>query len=150
MKKIGKKSQSLVIIILAGCCIYGYILFECLSHVYAQERSPLVIQGEIEEKVNFFGRINLYGEILNRGIKRYDFIYIEFQFFDRTNKLIANERTYVQGSVKVFTDSTISESSLEREEKGKFACLTSVQADSVGRYEYTIGYKEFDELPPGY
>ena len=83
----------------------SFFIFSNQLILNAQQRRPLILNGAMKKSEDFFNRMILEGEILNRGIKRYDFINIEFQLYDKKNEPILKERTYITGSTKIFTDS---------------------------------------------
>jgi hypothetical protein len=63
--------------------------------------------------------------------------------YDKNNKLITKEGTYVDGIKFVFGDATESLSSLKPGATGPFEVYTSIPADSIAHFTYKINYKYF-------
>ena len=139
---------------------YNYLIYiilvflltspEIVSANGKKKTKVVVLSGKIESQVDFFGRRFFKGEVINKNDKRVDYVFIEFKLFDEHKKILAKVKSYVNGSVHVFRDSTVSTSSLEPGKSAKFSCYTSVKDDLIKSYNYNIRYKVFDELPDKY
>ena len=70
--------------------------------------------------------------------------------YQDAEKILQKVRSYVNGSVHVFKDSTVSTSSLEPGKSAKFFCYTSVKDNLIKSYNYNISYKIFNKLPDKY
>ena len=81
--------------------------------------------------------------ILNYSKNRIDFIRIDFEMYDKDDKLIKKEGAYINGIKFVFGDATESLSSLKPGTTGSFEVYTSIPADSITRFTYNINYKYF-------
>ena len=108
------------------------------------------VDGDIEEKADFFGRRIFEGKIVNNLNKRIDYVFIEFTLFNDKNEIIEKIESYVSGTTQTFKDNTISSSSIEQGKTANFKCSTSVPAESVMKYKYDIKWKVFHELPEKY
>jgi len=126
---------------------FVFLLFTVIIYVDSKQKKEVFLKGEIESKVDFFGRRFFEGKIVNNLNKRVDFVFIEFKIINDKNEVIEKLRSYVYGTVHIFRDNTVSTSSIESGKVADFKCFTSFMADSVKTFEYNIGWKVFDELP---
>ena len=126
---------------------FVFLLFTAIIYVDSKQKKEVFLKGEIESKVDFFGRRFFEGKIVNNLNKRVDFVYIDFRVINDKNVVIEKLRSYVYGTVHIFRDNTVSTSSIEAGKVVDFKCFTSSMADSVKKFEYNIGWKVFDELP---
>ena len=124
-----------------------FLLFTVTIYIDSKQKREVSLKGEIESKIDFFGRRFYEGKIANNLNKRVDFVYIDFRVINDKNEVIENIRSYVYGAVHIFRDSTVSTSSIEPGVVADFKCFTSVMADSAKKFDYDIGWKVFDELP---
>ena len=127
-----------------------FLLFSGVLFANNKKIKSVILKEKIELKVDFFGRRIFEGKLVNNLDERVDFVYIEFKIMNRRNEVMEKVRSYIYGSIYKFRDGSISTSSLKSGETGSFKCFTSVMADSIKKYDYNIGWKNFEELPEKY
>ncbi|NVM03458.1 MAG: hypothetical protein HWN67_14110 [Candidatus Helarchaeota archaeon] len=132
------------------CIFFVFLFFTVIIFANVNPQKGVFLKGEIESKVDFFGRRFFEGKIINNLDRRVDFVFIEFKIINNKNELIEKIRSYVYGTVHIFKDNTVSTSSIEPGKIANFKCFTSVTPDSVKKFDYNIGWKVFDELPEKY
>lgn len=139
---------------------YNYLIFIILVFIITspamvsangkKKAKPVVLSGKIESQADFFGRRFFKGEVINKNDKRVDYVFIEFKLFDEQKKMLQKVRAYVNGSVHVFRDSTVSTSSLEPGKSAEFTCYSSIKDSLINSYNYNISSKLFNKLPDKY
>ena len=108
-----------------------------------QKKKDVELVGQIELKTDYWNRRVFKGKVINNSKNRLDFIRIDFEMYNKNDKLIIKEGTYIKGIRFVFGDATESLSSLKPGKTGDFEVFTSVPADSISRFKYEISYKYF-------
>ena len=124
-----------------------FLFFAVIIFADNKQKKGVFLKGEIESKIDFFGRRFFEGKIVNNLDKRADFVFIELKIINDKDEVIEKLRSYVYGTVHIFRDNTVSTSSIESGKVANFKCFTSFMPDSVKKFEYNIGWKVFDELP---
>ena len=115
-----------------------------MSEINFQTKSKVIdLVGKIELKKDFWGRRIFKGTVKNYSKNRIDFIRVDFEMYDKEDKLIRKEGTFIKGMKFVFGDATESLSSLKPGTTGPFEVYTSIPADSIARFRYQISYKYF-------
>ncbi|MFC1724311.1 hypothetical protein ACFL4T_01700 [candidate division KSB1 bacterium] len=120
------------------------IFFLNISGINLQSKKKAIeLVGKIELKKDFWGRRIFKGKVKNYSKNRIDFIRVDFEMYDKNNKLIISEGAYIDGIKFVFGDATESRSSLKPGATGPFDVYTSIPADSIAQFTYKINYKYF-------
>ena len=136
-----------VLRLLLGCVI---ITISTTSEILAQDVSilpstdyKLEISGKLNDTTDFFGRKRFSGTIINREKNRIDFIKVSFTLRDREGEILETVEMYVNGQRHRYRDRQVSTSTLSPGRTGTFDFISSIDAQDVFSYTYTISGVQF-------
>ncbi len=133
--------------LMLGCAV---ITISSPNRVSAQDVSilpstdyKLEISGKLNDTTDFFGRKRFSGTIINREKNRINFIKVSFTLRDREGEILETVETYISGQRHRYRDRQVSTSSLSPGRTGTFDFISSIDAQDVFSYIYTISGVQF-------
>ena len=108
----------------------------------------IVLHGSLNQTTDYFGDIEILGELRNMGGQTATFVKITFTFYDSNSNVIDIDSTYVKGSCQLFTSGGDTDTALIPGEIGAFDLTTSTDANLVSSYTYQISYRTWETTAP--
>ncbi|MCF7825954.1 MAG: hypothetical protein K9M55_02240 [Candidatus Marinimicrobia bacterium] len=109
--------------------------------------ADVVLKGEFEDQRHAESRVFI-GQITNKGMRRADFVRVQFRLHDKRTTIIAQDSSYISGEAYSFYSGVISESSLSPGESSLFRVEVKLppgfEAKNISYVTYKILFDEFN------
>jgi len=114
---------------------------------YDRLHADVVLKGEFEDQRHTDSRVFI-GQVINKGMRRADFVRVRFRLHDKRTTIIAQDSSYISGEPYSFYSGVISESSLSAGESSLFRVEVNlppgVDAKNISYVTYKVLFDEFD------
>ena len=120
-----------------------------IQGVKAQQKphAVVVLDGNYEER-NYPDKRAYTGELINKGLRRADFVRIVFRLHDSKTNIIAQDSTFISGDKVTYLSGVVGESALEPNKKGHFylevPLPSGVDSRNISYVTYKVRFDEFD------
>ncbi len=109
--------------------------------------ADVVLKGEFEDQRHTDSRVFI-GQVINKGLRRADFVRVRFRLHDKRTTIIAQDSSYIGGEPYSFYSGVISESSLSAGESALFrvevTLPTGVDPKNISYVTYKVLFDEFN------
>ncbi len=119
-----------------------------IQGIKAQKKPHAVVElkGNYEERL-YPDKRGFQGKVINKGLRRADFVRVVFRLHDSKTNIIAQDSTFIQGEDATFLSGVVSESSLNPDKEGAFYLEVHLPSGVDSRNISYVTYKvRFDEF----
>jgi len=114
---------------------------------YDRLHADVVMKGEFEDQRHADSRVFI-GQVINKGMRRADFVRVLFRLHDKRTTIVAQDSSYISGEPYNFYSGVISESSLSAGESSLFRVEVKlpagVEAKNISYVTYKVLFDEFN------
>ncbi|MCF7797200.1 MAG: hypothetical protein K9N11_09820 [Lentisphaeria bacterium] len=120
-----------------------------IKGVSAQEKPHALVElnGGYEER-NYPEKRAYTGQVINKGLRRADFVRVVFRLHDSKTNIIAQDSTFISGEQVSYLSGVVSESALSPNQKGSFylevLLPSGVDSRNISYVTYKVRFDEFD------
>ena len=120
-----------------------------VQNIKVQEKPHAVVEleGNYDERL-YPDKRGFQGKVINKGLRRADFVRIVFRLHDSKTNIIAEDSTFIQGETVTFLSGVVSESSLEPDKDGSFyievPLPSGVDSRNISYVTYKVRFDEFE------
>jgi hypothetical protein len=108
--------------------------------------ADVVLKGEYEDQRHTDSRV-FVGQIINKGMRRADFVRVRFNLHDNRTNIIAQDSSFISGEPYTFYSGVVSESSLSPQESSIFRVEVKLPPGMTSKNISYVTYKVlFDEF----
>ena len=117
--------------------------------VKAQQKphAVLALDGNYEER-NYPDKRAFTGQVINKGLRRGDFVRVVFRLHDSKTNIIAQDSTFLAGETTTYLSGVVGESALSPNKTSKFylevPLPSGVDSRNISYVTYKVRFDEFD------
>lgn len=120
-----------------------------IQGVKAQQKphAVLTLDGNYEDR-NYPDKRAFTGRVINKGLRRGDFVRVVFRLHDSKTNIIAQDSTFISGETVTYLSGVVGESALSPNKTGKFylevPLPSGVDSRNISYVTYKVRFDEFE------